>query len=56
VFTTLRSMIRNDEGATLVESSLVVALIAVAAIVAMTTLGSKVSALFTSMGDELGAA
>lgn len=56
MFTTLRSMLRNDEGATLVEYSLVVALIAVAAIAAMTLLGSKVSSLFTSMGNELGAA
>jgi pilus assembly protein Flp/PilA len=56
VFTTLSSMLRNDEGATLVEYSLVVALIAVAAITAMTLLGGKVSALFTTMGSELGAA
>ncbi len=53
MFTTLRSMLRDDEGATLVEYSLVVALIAVAAIAAMTLLGKNVSSLFTTMGDEL---
>jgi len=56
VFTTLSSMLHNDDGATLVEYSLVVALIAVAAITAMTLLGGKVSALFTTMGAEIGAA
>ena len=56
MFTTLSSMLRNDEGATLVEYSLVVALIAVAAIGAMTLLGGKVSTLFTNMGTELSGA
>ena len=78
MFTTLRSMLRNDEGATLVEYSLVVAqpgmlgeprparagrtwiiplaILAVAAIAAMTLLGKNVSALFTTMGSELTAA
>jgi pilus assembly protein Flp/PilA len=56
VFTTLSSMIHNDEGATLVEYSLVVALIAVAAIVAMTALGTSVKGLFTSMSGQLNAA
>jgi len=56
VFTTLSSMLRNDEGATLVEYSLVVALIAVAAIVAMTALGTSVKGLFTSMSGQLNAA
>lgn len=56
VFTTLSSMLHNDDGATLVEYSLVVALIAVAAIGAMTVLGGKVSALFTSMSGQLNAA
>lgn len=56
MFNTLRSMVSNDEGATLVEYSLVVALIAVAAIGAMTILGGKVSTLFTTMGSELSSA
>jgi len=56
VFTTLSSMLRNDDGATLVEYSLVVALIAVAAIGAMTVLGTNVRTLFTNMGAELTSA
>jgi pilus assembly protein Flp/PilA len=56
VFTTLSSMLRNDEGATLVEYSLVVALIAVAAIAAMTALGGNVSALFSKMSTDLQSA
>jgi len=56
VFTTLSSMLRNDEGATLVEYSLVVALIAVAAIGAMTALGGNVKTLFNNMGSELSGA
>jgi pilus assembly protein Flp/PilA len=49
-------MLRNDEGATLVEYSLVVALIAVAAIGAMTALGGNVSALFAKMSTDLQSA
>lgn len=49
-------MLRNDDGATLVEYSLVVALIAVAAIGAMTVLGTNVKNLFTNMGAELTSA
>ena len=56
MFTTLRSMLRNDEGATLVEYSLVVALIAVAAIGAMTALGGNVKGLFNNMSSELQSA
>jgi pilus assembly protein Flp/PilA len=49
-------LLRDDSAATLVEYSLVVALIAIACIVALTTLGTKVKAVFTNMGNELGAA
>jgi pilus assembly protein Flp/PilA len=56
VFITLSSMLRNDDGATLVEYSLVVALIAVAAIGAMTVLGTSVKGLFTNMSGQLNAA
>ncbi len=55
MFNNLRSMIQNDEGATLVEYSLVVALIAVAAIAAMTFLSGKVQALFSSAGNQMNA-
>jgi pilus assembly protein Flp/PilA len=50
---TFRGLLRDDSAATLVEYSLVVALIAVAAIAAMTTLGTKVKTLFTNLGSDL---
>jgi pilus assembly protein Flp/PilA len=52
---TFLSLIRDDSAATLVEYSLVVALIAVAAIAAMTTLGTRVKTLFTNLGSDLSA-
>jgi pilus assembly protein Flp/PilA len=47
------SMLRNDDGATLVEYSLVVALIAVACITAVTTLGGKVNAKLNTAANAL---
>jgi pilus assembly protein Flp/PilA len=52
---TFLSLIRDDSAATLVEYSLVVALIAVAAIAAMTTLGTRVKTLFANLGSDLSA-
>jgi Flp pilus assembly pilin Flp len=45
----------DDSAATLVEYSLVVALIAMAAIAAMTAFGAKVRTLFSSIGSDLSA-
>jgi pilus assembly protein Flp/PilA len=47
------SMLHDEDGATLVEYSLIVALIAVVCIGAVTALGGKVSANFTSAGNAL---
>ncbi len=47
------NMIKDDEGATLVEYGLVVSLIAVAAIVAITALGTQVSATFTNIANKI---
>jgi pilus assembly protein Flp/PilA len=44
----------DDEGATAVEYGLMVALIAVAIIVAVTLVGTNLSALFTDVAGELG--
>ena len=49
------ALLRDDSAATLVEYSLVIALIALACIAAMTALGTKVKTLFTNLGTELGA-
>jgi pilus assembly protein Flp/PilA len=43
VYNSFVSMLRDDDGATLVEYSLVVALIAVVCIAAVTALGAKVN-------------
>jgi len=44
---------KDDKGATAVEYGLMVALIAVAIILAVTTLGSKLSGLFTDVGTSI---
>jgi pilus assembly protein Flp/PilA len=53
MITTLKSMIRDEEGATMVEYGLLVALIALVALGAVTIVGTKLSALFTSVGNSL---
>ena len=45
--------IKSEKGASLVEYALLVALIAIAAIVAVRSLGSKVSQQFSSIGGQL---
>ena len=49
-------MIRDNEGATAIEYGLIAALIAVAAIGAMTTLGTNLTTTFTTAGDSLDTA
>ena len=44
---------RKERGATAVEYGLMVGLIAVVIIVAVTTLGTKLTALFTGVGSKL---
>ncbi len=51
--TTFLDMLKDDEGATLVEYGLVVSLIAVAAIVAITALGTSVSQTFTNIANKI---
>jgi pilus assembly protein Flp/PilA len=53
---TFRSLLADDEGATLVEYSLVVALISVACIVAITYLGGKVKSIFSTIGNSVSGA
>ena len=50
---TLVRMLNDDEGATLVEYGLVVSLIAVAAIGAMTTLGTNISTMFNNIAGKV---
>ena len=51
-----RSMLRNDEGATLVEYSLVVALIAGVAIVVIGKLGTSIQSLFSNVQTKVDTA
>ncbi|GAC1659510.1 MAG: hypothetical protein NVS4B13_04520 [Candidatus Elarobacter sp.] len=51
--TTFLDMLKDDEGATLVEYGLVVSLIAVAAIVAITALGTQVKNTFNSIATKI---
>lgn len=48
-----RKMLKNDKGATAIEYGLIAALIAVAAIGAMSSLGDKLTNTFNSVGANL---
>ena len=47
------SMLRDEEGATMVEYGLLVALIAMVALVAVTTLGQHLSTLFSTVAGSV---
>lgn len=49
----IRKLIRDRKGATAIEYGLIAALIAVAAITAMGTLGNKVSQTFNNAADAM---
>ena len=53
--TLLRNLVRSKEGATAIEYGLIAALIAVAAITAMQSLGSNLSGTFTKVSDNMTA-
>ena len=46
-------LIKNSKGATAIEYGLIAALIAVAAITALGTIGNNLNATFSSVGDKL---
>jgi pilus assembly protein Flp/PilA len=46
--------VRDESGATAIEYGLIAALIAVVIITALTTIGTKLSATFTSVSAKLG--
>lgn len=50
---TLRSLIRDDEGASMVEYGLLIALIAVVALTAVKLVGTNLSTLFNNVGTSL---
>jgi pilus assembly protein Flp/PilA len=49
-----KRIIKDEEGAALVEYALLVSLIALACVTALTTLGTAIAALFTEIAGELG--
>jgi len=51
----VQAFLRGEEGATMVEYGLMVALIAVACIAVVTTLGGNLSTMFRTVGDKIGA-
>ena len=51
--TFFRKMIKSSKGATAIEYGLIAALIAVAAISAMSQLGGKISSTFNNVSDNL---
>jgi len=48
-----RRLMKNEKGATAIEYTLIASLIAVAAITAMTTVGTKVGNTLNSVGNSL---
>ncbi|WP_265563891.1 Flp family type IVb pilin [Sphingomicrobium arenosum] len=51
--TKIFSMLKNDKGATAIEYGLIAALIAVAAIAAMTSIGNELGSTFNDVANEL---
>lgn len=51
----IRKMLKNEKGATAIEYGLIAALIAVAAITAMTSLGSNLKTTFTKTSTAIEA-
>lgn len=51
--TFVKSFLKNESGATAIEYGLIAALIAVAAIAAMTTLGNRLNSQFSNVANKL---
>jgi len=56
MFKLIRKLRRDEEGATAIEYGLIAALISVAAIVAMTALGTSLQGMFQSVSDSINTA
>ncbi len=53
MFKTIRTLLSNESGATAIEYGLIAALVAVAAITALTTLGNDLGTTFTDVSAQL---
>jgi len=49
----IRSVVKNEEGATMVEYGLMLALIAIICLVAVTAVGTKASSIFSTTANSL---
>ena len=56
LYTHMREFVRNDEGQDLIEYALIVALISIVCVTALTTAGTQVNAIFSSIAAKLTAA
>ena len=54
IMTFIRKFVKNNKGATAIEYGLIAALIAVAAVAAMSSLGSKISQTFNNASSKMG--
>jgi len=53
MFATIKQLLRNEDGATAIEYGLIAALIAVAAITAMTLVGTNLTSTFNTVASKL---
>jgi pilus assembly protein Flp/PilA len=53
MFSIIRKLIKDESGATAIEYGLIAALISVAAITAFSTVGTRLSAKMTAVGNSL---
>jgi len=53
MFATMTKLFKNQDGATAIEYGLIAALIAVAAVTIMTTVGSNLTSTFTTVAGKL---
>lgn len=53
IWKTVRRMLKDTEGATMIEYAILASLIAVVSIAAITTVGTSVNTTFTTVGSSL---
>lgn len=53
MFTSILKLLRNEDGATAIEYGLIAALIAIAAVAAVTSVGTNLTSTFTNIANKL---
>jgi pilus assembly protein Flp/PilA len=53
MFSTLTKLFKNEDGATAIEYGLIAALISIAAVTIMSTVGSNLTSVFTTVASDL---